>query len=84
MLWFNFIFFCLNFIFFCFKLIIIHYHTQKQKKKNLIHKAKLHYPGYQRFFLACDKELRRPQAGMSSAFEDTSGKAMRKTRGSLS
>ena len=22
----------LNFIFFCFKLIIIHYHTQKQKK----------------------------------------------------
>ena len=30
-LWFNFIL-GLNFIFFCFKLIIIHYHTQKQKK----------------------------------------------------
>ena len=24
------------------------------------------YPGYQRFFLACDEELRRPQADMSS------------------
>ena len=31
MLWFNFIL-GLNFIFFCFELIIIHYHTQKQKK----------------------------------------------------
>ena len=30
-LWFSFIV-GLNFIFFCFKLIIIHYHTQKQKK----------------------------------------------------
>ena len=26
------------------------------------------YPGYQRFFLACDEELRRPQADTSSAF----------------
>ena len=26
------------------------------------------YPGYQRFFLACDEELRRPQAHTSSAF----------------
>ena len=25
------------------------------------------YPGYQRFFLACDEELRRPQADTSSA-----------------
>ena len=31
MLWFDFIL-GLNFILFCFKLIIIHYHTQKQKK----------------------------------------------------
>ena len=31
MLWFK-IFLGLNFIFFCFKLIIIYYHTQKQKK----------------------------------------------------
>ena len=30
------------------------------------------YPGCQRFFLACDEELRRPQA------EDTSGEAARK------
>ena len=27
-----------------------------------------YYPGYQRFFLACDQELRRPQADTSSAF----------------
>ena len=32
------------------------------------------YPGYQRFFLACDEELRRPRADTSSA-EDTSGEA---------
>ena len=31
MLWFNFIL-GLNLIFFCFKLIVKHYHTQKQKK----------------------------------------------------
>ena len=31
MFWFNFIL-GLNFTFFCFKLIVIHYHTQKQKK----------------------------------------------------
>ena len=30
------------------------------------------HPGYQRFILACDYELRRPQA------EDTSGEAARK------
>ena len=30
----------------------------------------LDYPGYQRFFLACDEELRRPRADTSSA-EDT-------------
>ena len=35
------------------------------KKKHSLH---LTYPEYQRFFLACDEELRRPQA------EDTSGK----------
>ena len=35
MLWFNFIR-GLNFIFFCFKIIIIHYHTPKQKKIKLI------------------------------------------------
>ena len=27
-----------------------------------------YYPGYQRFVLACDAELRRPQADTSSAF----------------
>ena len=31
-----------------------------------------------RFFLACDEELRRPQADKSSA-EDTSGEAARKS-----
>ena len=27
-----------------------------------------HYPGYQRFYLACDEELSRPQAETSSVF----------------
>ena len=35
MLWFKFIL-GLNFIFFCFKVIIIHYHTQKQNKRKYI------------------------------------------------
>ena len=33
------------------------------------------YPGYQRFFLACDEELRRPPRPSA---EDTSGDAARK------
>ena len=34
LLWFSFIL-GLNFIFFCLKIIIIHYHMQKQKKRNV-------------------------------------------------
>ena len=45
MLWFNFIL-GLNFIFFCFKLIIIHYHTQKQKKIKLKPSIKLNHNIY--------------------------------------
>ena len=40
MLWFNFIL-GLNVIFFCFKLIIIHYHTQKQTKKIIKFKPRI-------------------------------------------
>ena len=32
-----------------------------------LHDSHRNYPGYQRFFLACDEELRRPQADTSSA-----------------
>ena len=39
MLWFNFIL-GLNFIFLCFKLIILHYHTPKQRKIEFKH---IHY-----------------------------------------
>ena len=45
MLWFNFIL-GLNFIFFCFKLIIIHYHTQKQKKIKFKPRIKLNHNRY--------------------------------------
>ena len=45
MLWFKFIL-ILNFIFLCFKLIIIHYHTQKQKKIKFEPKIKLNYNIY--------------------------------------
>ena len=45
MLWFNFIL-GLNFIFFCFKLIIIHYHTQKQKKIKFKPRIKLNHKKY--------------------------------------
>ena len=34
---------------------------------NFMHQGR-RYPGYQRFFLACDEELRRSQADTSSAF----------------
>ena len=42
MLWFNFII-GLNSIFFCFKLIIIHYHTQNEKKINFKPRIKLNH-----------------------------------------
>ena len=45
MLWFNFIL-GLNFIFFCFKLIIIHYHTPKQRKIKFKPKIKLNHNMY--------------------------------------
>ena len=45
MLWFNFIL-GLNFIFFCFKLIIIHYHTQKQRKIKFKPRIKLNHNIY--------------------------------------
>ena len=42
LLWFNFIL-GLNFILFCFKLIIIYYHTQKQKKMKFKPRIKLNH-----------------------------------------
>ena len=45
MLWFNFIL-GLNFIFLCFKLIIIYYHTQKQRKIKFKPKTKLNHNMY--------------------------------------
>ena len=42
LLWFNFIL-GLNFIFLCFKLVIIHYHTQKQKKIKFKPRIKLNH-----------------------------------------
>ena len=45
MLWLNFIL-GLNFIFFCFKLIIIHYHTQKQKKIKFKPRIKFNHNRY--------------------------------------
>ena len=45
MLWFNFIL-GLNFLFFCFKLIIVHYHTQTQKKVKLKPRIKLNHKIY--------------------------------------
>ena len=45
MLWFNFIL-GLNFIFLCFKLIIIHYHTQNQRKTNFKARVKLNHNIY--------------------------------------
>ena len=45
MLWFNFIL-GLNFIFLCFKFIIIHYHTQKQRKTKFKPRIKLNYNIY--------------------------------------
>ena len=48
MLWFNFIF-DLIFIVFCFKLIIIHYHTQNQKKIKIKPRIKLNHNIYKLF-----------------------------------
>ena len=45
MLSFNFIL-GLNFLFFCFKLIIVHYHTQTQKKIKLKPRIKLNHKIY--------------------------------------
>ena len=45
MLWFNFIL-GLNFLFFCFKLIMIHYHTLKQKKRKFKPMKKLNHNIY--------------------------------------
>ena len=53
MLWFNFIL-GLNFIFFCFKLIIIHYHTQKQRKIKFKPRIKLNHNIYTNFY-TCQK-----------------------------
>ena len=45
MLWFNF-FLGLNFVFLCLKLIIIHYHTSKQRKTKFKPKKKLNHNIY--------------------------------------
>ena len=44
MLWFNFFWF--KFYFLCFKLIIIHYHTQKQRKIKFKPRKKLNHNIY--------------------------------------
>ena len=49
MLWFNFIL-GLNLIFLCFKVIIIHYHTPKQRKIKFKPRIKLDYNIYIWFF----------------------------------
>ena len=51
MLWFNFILGS-NFIFLCFKLIIIHYNTQKQKKRNFEPRIKLKQNMYNKLYSA--------------------------------
>ena len=62
MLWSNFIL-GLNYLFFCFKLIIIHYHTQKQKKRKFKPMIKLNYNIYniikQQFVVTAGKQIRK-------------------------
>ena len=48
MLWFNFILGS-NFIFLCFKLIIIYYHTQKQRKIKFKPRTKLNHNIYMQY-----------------------------------
>ena len=56
MLWFIFIL-GLNVIFFCCKLIIIHYHTPKQKKRKFKPKIKLNH---HRYFVYISKKVTVP------------------------
>ena len=49
MLWFNFIL-GLNFISLCFKLIIIHYHTKKQKKIKFKLRINLNHNIYNNYY----------------------------------
>ena len=56
MLWFIFIL-GLNVVFFCFKLIIIHYHTPKQKKIKFKPKIKLNR---NRYFVYISKKVTVP------------------------
>ena len=60
--------------------------TDNENKQNMAFYS-FHYPGYQRFFLACDEELspgvgRRPTCVRPKA-EETSGEAARKAAGHL-
>ena len=50
MLWFNFILGS-NFIFLCFKLIIIHYNTQKHKKRKFEPRIKLNHNIYIQYMI---------------------------------
>ena len=60
MLWFNFML-GLNFIFLCFKLIIIHYHTQKQREIKFEPRIKLNHNIYIHTYIAYihEVEMRR-------------------------
>ena len=66
MLWFNFIL-GPNFIFLCFKLIIIHYHTKKQRKIKFEPKIKLNHNIYTleaRTFGACSCGFATPKTSL--------------------
>ena len=60
MLWFDFML-GLNFIFLCFKLIIIHYHTQKQREIKFKPRIKLNHNIYIHAYIAYihEVEMRR-------------------------
>ena len=58
MLCFNFIL-GLNFLFFCFKLIIIHYRTQKQRKKKFKPRIKLNHNNYRNWKINDGLQLER-------------------------
>ena len=59
MLWFNFIP-GLNFVFLCFKLIIIHYHTQTQRKIKFKPRIKLSHNIYFIVYSQVYSDLRAP------------------------
>ena len=61
MLWFNFIL-GLNFIFLCFKLIIIHYHSQKQRQIKFKPRIKLNHNIYDKVLYYLWSALLKPNS----------------------